>query len=263
MARIVVALPPSEGKHDGGRSAWDPASGRFGALLGDARADVASALAKYARRASRSALQQFFGVGGAHLERAVDVARGGFVDAPVLPARERYTGVVWEHLDLAGRDAPTRRWAARNVVVVSGLLGLVAAGDPVPDYRLKMGAKLPGIGPLTPWWRERITAAVAAELSGSTVVDLLPKEHAAAFDPAATGRAPVLVRFLAASGASAAGHGAKAAKGIVARAIVEGRAGGVATACAEVAAPGYVFAGVSLRDDAQVIEFRAESERRP
>ena len=166
MARLVVALPPSEGKREGGTGAWDPASGRFGLRLGEARADVAAALVRQTRRASRASLEKFFGVGGAHLDRAVESARSGLVGTPVLPAGERYTGVVWEHLDLAGCGAPTRRWAARNVVVVSGLLGLVAVGDPVPDYRLKMGAKLPGIGALTPWWRTRITEAIQAELVG-------------------------------------------------------------------------------------------------
>ena len=261
MARLLVALPPSEGKQIGGRGAWEPSAGRFGATLGPARIEVADRLGAFARRASAATLASFFGVGGAHLERAVESARSGLVGTPVLPALDRYTGVVWEHLALGDASAATRRWAARNVVVVSGLLGVVAAGDPVPDYRLKMAAKLPGIGPLAPWWKTRIAAALSEHARGATVVDLLPKEHAGAFDADATGRAPIVVRFQAATGAHAAGHAAKAAKGVLARALVEARAEDPATVCRTASVPGFRWADEQMTAaGGQLVTMRASGK---
>ncbi|NCU81629.1 MAG: peroxide stress protein YaaA, partial [Acidimicrobiia bacterium] len=68
--------------------------------------------------------------------------------AKTLPAAQRYTGVVWDHLDLASLPLALQKIADKNIVIVSGLLGLVAAGDPTPDYRLKIGASLAPMGKL-------------------------------------------------------------------------------------------------------------------
>ena len=70
-------------------------------------------------------------------------------------SRERYTGVVWDHLDLASLTSAQQKFADTNIIVVSGLLGLVCAGDAIPDYRLKIGASLAPMGKLSTWWQRR------------------------------------------------------------------------------------------------------------
>jgi len=217
MARppLVVLLPPSEGKAPGGAGpAWAPAAGRFGARLADARAEVAAALSRVGGGDER-----LLGVGGRHLERAV-AANRSLVGAPTTTAAQRYRGVVFDHVDVATLGPAARRRAARSVVVVSGLLGLVALDDPVPDYRLKMGARLAPFGVLARWWRPRLSPVLAEHLRGAVVVDLLPAEHAAAWDrAAATWRVLYRVRFVERSG-RAAGHDAKAAKGLLVRELL-------------------------------------------
>ena len=144
------------------------------------------------------------------------------VGSPTLPAHERYTGVVWQHLDPATLTRVARARAESGVVAVSGLLGLVGFDDPVPDYRCKMGASLPPLGKLSRWWRPRLTEALAARIGTATVVDLLPEEHAAALDRALLAEAArhyLRVEFTD-GGGRAAGHGAKAAKGLAARAVL-------------------------------------------
>ena len=103
---------------------------------------------------------------------------------------------------------------------MSGLLGLVRADDPTPDYRLKMGAN-PGFGKLSTWWRTDLSAALNTAAKKKVVIDLLPQEHRAASTPdqALEG---VTVSFIDRTG-KPGGHFAKAAKGEFARAIlVEG-----------------------------------------
>lgn len=236
-----LLLPPSEGKREGGSGSWSPDSGGFG-VLGDARSEVCDALCKLARTASRAELEKFFGVGGQHLERAVANAQSGLLGQPALPATERYTGVVWEHLGLATMGAPDRRWGKQHVVVVSGLMGLVMGGDPVPDYRLKMSARLPRLGVLSQWWKPRLLDAAREVLLRAEVVDLLPNEHANAFAPDAVARRTTRVRFMSATGANAAGHAAKAAKGLTARAIVAQRSVATEAVCSATDLPGFRFA---------------------
>ena len=205
----LLLLPPSEGKALGGRprTRWNPSSGSFGSL-GDRRAEVASALAD-----AGGGDAKLLGIGGDHLDRARD-ANCGLVGAPTLPAWQRYTGVVWDHLDPSSLDAG----AMKHIVVVSGLMGLARGDDPVPDYRLKMSVNLPPIGRVSTWWRDELSAALNRRLRGRFVVDLLPKEHRAAWTP--DDRVDgVSIEFVDPTGRPGA-HFANAAKGRLARALL-------------------------------------------
>lgn len=205
---LIILLPPSEGKLPGGGGRFRAGSGSFGPALRLARSEVIAALT-----AAGGGDERLLGVSGRHLQRALAANRlVGAGRASVMPATRRYSGVVHDHAALAGVPA-----AAERVVIFSGLLGLVAPGDGVPDYRLKMGASLPPLGKLSSWWRPRLTPVLDRRLRGADVVDLLPQEHAAAWEPAPRRYASLhRVRFCDADGA-AGGHDAKAAKGLLAR----------------------------------------------
>ena len=161
---------------------------------------------------------RLLGVGGATLERS-RAANLAVLGAPTLPAWQRYTGVVWDHFDVGSLAAPDRRRAVESVVVVSALAGLSALDDPLPDHRLKLSVSLDGLGALARWWRPRLSAVLDRHLRGRTVIDLLPNEHAAAWEPSGRGYEHLRVRFVGRDG-RVAGHTAKAAKGLLARALV-------------------------------------------
>jgi cytoplasmic iron level regulating protein YaaA (DUF328/UPF0246 family) len=162
---------------------------------------------------------RLLGVGGAALERSIEANRH-VVGAPTLPAWQRYTGVVWDHLDPATLRGASRKQARRSVLVVSAIAGLSAFDDPLPDHRLKLSVRLDPLGKLSRWWRDRVTETLAETLAGRLVVDLLPQEHAAAWRPDTGTMDLRRVRFVGADG-RAQGHAAKAAKGLLARALVE------------------------------------------
>ena len=215
----MLLLPPSEGKAEGGsarRPGWTPDSGAFGRrdAIASRRLEIVEALG--GRGGGDGKL---LGVRGDHLARAQS-ANSSLVGAPVLPAWQRYTGVVWDHLDPATLPATARR----RIVVVSGLLGLVRGDDPVPDYRLKMGANLAPLGKLSTWWREDLSERLNRYAAGRTakqprvIVDLLPQEHRAAWHPDERVRG-VSIAFVDPTG-QPGGHFAKAAKGELARAIL-------------------------------------------
>jgi cytoplasmic iron level regulating protein YaaA (DUF328/UPF0246 family) len=214
----VILLPPSEGKAPGGRGRpWQAARHAFPELH-DARRQVRDA-ARAALAEGPAAAERLLGVRGDGLARAL--ADWERLDrAPTRPAAARYTGVVWAALDPAGLDAAGRRRLRERALVVSGLWGLVAAGDPLPPYRLRMGARVPGLGGLAAWWRPRVSAALARRAGRRWIVDLLPREHAAAIDPAALGPARLVRVELVDEGRRAIGHDGKALKGRLARAIL-------------------------------------------
>jgi hypothetical protein len=192
VRKLAILLPPSEGKAPGGRDEpWRPGTMAL-PELDDRRAAVLAAL----------------GPDGPHA-------------GPTMAAGERYTGVLYRELGLAGLPVGLRRRFARQALVVSGLWGLVAPGDPIPHYKLKMSAAVPGLGKLSTWWRPALTEVLAERLAGHTVWDLLPIEHSAAWTPAAVPMARrYTVRFVTATGATVS-HWNKVGKGALVRALLE------------------------------------------
>jgi len=212
---LAILLPPSEGKAEGGRTPrWKAGSGTFGSALRRPRAEVVAALL-----AAKGGDAKLLGVSGQHLARAQESNRE-LDGAPTVPACERYTGVVWGHLSPDTLSAKARTRAVDSVVVVSGLLGLVGFDDPVPDYRVKMGASLKPMGKLSTWWRDPLSTTLNDWADGRVVIDLLPNEHRAAWTPSDSMREHVVVSFVEKSG-KVAGHDAKAAKGLLARHLLE------------------------------------------
>ena len=207
----MLLLPPSEGKAIGGdtrRRTWTPETGTFSRLEA-MRTEVVEALA-----AAGGGAEKLLGVKGDRLLRAQS-ANTSLIGAPTLPAWQRYTGVVWDHLDPTSLPAAARR----QITVVSGLLGLVRGDDPIPDYRLKMGANLPPLGKLSTWWRDALSGELARTARRRVVVDLLPQEHRLAL--VLDGLEGVSLTLVDPTG-KPGGHFAKAAKGDLARAILTG-----------------------------------------
>lgn len=191
--RTLILLPPSEGKAAEGRGVPWQAGTMALPELDDARAEVLAALGPDHPAAT----------------------------APTLPAIERYTGVLYQELDAATLTGTPRRRLDRNVLIASGLWGLVAPRDPIPDYRLKMGARLDGLGRLSTWWRPRLSGALLPRVKGAVVWDLLPNEHAAAVDWGQLApRTRVTVRFLDRSGRTVS-HWNKLLKGSIVRWLAE------------------------------------------
>jgi hypothetical protein len=182
--------------------------------LSSSRAAVAAALAT-----ADGGDERLLGARGELLERGREANRR-LIDGPTLPAWQRFTGVVWDHLapyELTGQSLGR---AEDSVLVVSAVTGLSAWSDPVPDFRLKLSVSLGALGRLDRFWRPTLTELLDEHLAGRTVVDLLPNEHRGAWVPNPD-RYDLIRPVLTAPDGRPAGHDAKAAKGLLARALLE------------------------------------------
>jgi cytoplasmic iron level regulating protein YaaA (DUF328/UPF0246 family) len=212
---IAVLLPPSEGKSSGGDGrVFDPYEGAFGAL-GAGRRKVVKALRARAFDATRE-----LGVSGASLLAAMN-ANKAIAGAATCPALRRYTGVLYDALAYPTLSPQLQAALDRDVVIVSGLLGVVAGGDAVPPYKLPIGARLPDVGRLAAFWKPRIAPQLGRHVDGAVVWDLLPGAHAAAV-PAQLGRIRWRVTVLRERDGRRAtvSHDNKAVKGALARVLV-------------------------------------------
>lgn len=173
----LILLPPSEGKSVGGTgAAWTAGTMRID--LDRQRLEVVAALVD-AMSADTDQRQRLLGVKGEALESAT-AANRTLDTSPTRPAIERYTGVLYDAIDAGSIEGSARGVLEDSVLIVSGLWGLVAPTDPIPLYKLKMGARLRSLGRLSTWWRPAIGAALDTIGRGRIVWNLLPREHDAA-----------------------------------------------------------------------------------
>ena len=219
---MIVLLPPSETKSAGGDGPPLALEALSWPALRGVRERLVAALVQLAAdpAASRVAL----GLGPrADAEVAANAA---LRSAPTTPVLDRYRGVLYDALAPATLSPAARARAERDVVVTSALFGAVRGGDRVPAYRLSAGSRLPGIGPLAGLWRP-LLAGVLADLTAEQdrpVLDLRSGAYVALWGRPPVGARPLPVRVLAeaADGTrSVVSHANKAAKGRLARALLE------------------------------------------
>jgi cytoplasmic iron level regulating protein YaaA (DUF328/UPF0246 family) len=215
MSMPLFLLPPSEGKNGGGRTKRQP--DRFKTPLAQPRQLVLEALAKMLESESDDVLQKRFKARNDLFSRAVEASNALVKGtAKYLPAWQRYSGVVWEHLDPATLASEARK----RILVPSAIYGLTSADDMIADYRLTMNVSLPGIGNLASFWRAPITEVVSSVAQRAQVVNLLPNEHANAIELSKIAHV-IHVGFVQDDKQRAVGHFAKAAKGHFARHLID------------------------------------------
>ena len=55
-----------------------------------------------------------------------------------VPAIERYTGVVYNHIDWHSLPSQAKNYMNKHIIIFSGLFGLLSPDTLIPDYKLKM-----------------------------------------------------------------------------------------------------------------------------
>ena len=119
-------------------------------------------------------------------------------------AIERYTGVVYEHLDWKTLSGSAQKYMEKHIYIFSGLFGMTTPLTLIPDYKLKMN-----VLSLQNHWSPVITESLKDE---DVIFDLLPQVYRKAYTP---GDNVIQVEFKVEKQGkkTAAGHFGKAVKG--------------------------------------------------
>ncbi len=171
---MLVLLPPSEGKAD-------PVRGR--------PVDLA--------RLSFPSLT-------AERERLLDAV---LREAPAVPARDLYTGVLYAALDLSTLPAA----AQRRVVIISAQFGAVRPGDRIPRYKRVIDA---------PAWRPLLAPELDRAALRGVVLDCRSAAYASAWHPPGGRTAHVAVVRELDGDRTVVSHDAKRTRGLVARHVL-------------------------------------------
>lgn len=180
---MLILLPPSETKRDGGEGAPLEQLLAESALsfpeLNAIRKRVVAATVSLARKPKVCAEVLKLSpkqMGEVDRNKAVKTS-------PTMPAIDRYTGVLYDGLAAMNLDEQARGFLAENVMIQSALLGLVKALEPIPAYRLSFDSKLPALaaGSLKKAWAEAGSKVLAKKLNAEPqlVLDLRSEGYSA------------------------------------------------------------------------------------
>jgi cytoplasmic iron level regulating protein YaaA (DUF328/UPF0246 family) len=214
----MVLLPPSETKRGGGDGPPLALQALGFPDLNPLRSALVAELVELAgdRQACRSAL-------GISARQDGEIERNAALrTSPTMPAIDRYTGVLYDALDIGSLKGAAAQRARARLAVGSALFGLLRADDPIPAYRLSAASKLPDGQTLAARWRPLLEPVLARVAAGELVVDLRSGSYAA------LGRVPgaVDVDVLAEhpdGRRTVVSHFNKAHKGRLARVLAAGR----------------------------------------
>lgn len=216
---MLILLPPSETKRDGGAEGSSLALGtlRF-PRLAPIRRRVLRAVTALARDEAGTIAALRLGP-----RQHGEVMRNRTIkSSPTMAAIDRYTGVLYDALDASSLTDAARSFAHDHLAVHSALFGPVAALDEIPAYRLSWDSRLPGL-PLPATWSAPVAAALAR--TPGLILDLRSDGYAK-LGPVPHREDCVTVRVVSASsseggdGKRPLNHFNKRSKGLLARALL-------------------------------------------
>ena len=120
------------------------------------------------------------------------------------PAINRYTGVVYQHLEWESLSKEAKEYMNKNILIFSGLFGMTTPSTLIPDYKLKMN-----VLSLQYHWTPILTEALKDE---ELIFDLLPQVYRKAYAP---NKNTIQIEFKVEGKGNtrSAGHFGKAVKG--------------------------------------------------
>ncbi|MDO4713503.1 MAG: peroxide stress protein YaaA [bacterium] len=154
MSQLLFLIPPSEGKARGG-------------LAGNQH--ISFALERPSEIAC-NASEKDLKCSGKRYAEAIALNRS-LDHTPVLPAIERYSGVMYQAIGYARLQEEEKRFFDEHFLIMSGMYGLLRPQDQIANYKLPIASK-----GLYAFWGEKIIKQLTA-FQAYTIVSLLPDEY--------------------------------------------------------------------------------------
>jgi cytoplasmic iron level regulating protein YaaA (DUF328/UPF0246 family) len=215
---VLVVLPPSETKRDGGTDGTALDLSRLShPQLRASRRVVLSSTRKLAKNLTTMSAALKLGPN----QRFELLRNRALTTSPTTQAIDRYTGVLYDALAADSLSDGARAFAMEHLVIHSALFGLLGPSDPVPAYRLSHDSRLPGVS-LRSTWRGPISTVLAGH--DGLILDLRSEAYVE-LGPAPSGRNDVVFLRVVSEGADgrqrALNHFNKKGKGEFTRALLE------------------------------------------
>ena len=206
---LITLLAPSEAKQEGGEGIFNPST-LFLEELTPLRKRLIDNYCKLIK-GDRNTLYRLFGI-----KKEEEITRYASIDplfSPTIPAIKRYSGVAFKYLEYSSLPKEAQKYIRENTIIFSNLFGPILAGDNLPDYRLKQGARVGDIC-VELEYRKLSSGILDNYLEGKDILDLRANFYEKYYKPS---HYYTKLKFL--KNGKVVSHWAKAYRGIVLRNI--------------------------------------------
>ncbi|WP_022868442.1 YaaA family protein [Schaalia vaccimaxillae] len=164
---MFIWLPPSEGKS---APTTGPSLDLDSLAFPELGPQRSAAIDELAALSCRPDAAQILGLGA----RSASDAQINTVirNAPCARADQVFTGVLYEAAQLANLDPESSGWAQDRVLIFSGLFGVLAPKDSIPNHRLAMGVTLPNLGKMSMYWKGTLDSVLRSRIENEPVLDM-------------------------------------------------------------------------------------------
>ena len=115
-----------------------------------------------------SELSNFFGIKD---EKLITHYKASFKNNTGIKAVLRYSGVAYKALNYSNLDECAKKYIDENVIIFSNLFGPLLAKDPIPEYKLKQGAKLENFS-IESFYKKHFSLMVDEFIDKDDILDL-------------------------------------------------------------------------------------------
>ena len=136
---MYILIPPSEGKNPSSDKEYFSLDSLSYDFLNKKRSQIIDYLCN--NNLSKEKYVKILGISSQNFEK-INMINSKIKTSQVLSSISRYTGVLYDYLDYSSLDETTKSLFNDSIIIFSGLFGLLRPLDKIPDYKLKMGAKL-------------------------------------------------------------------------------------------------------------------------
>ena len=178
-SKLLILIPPSEGKNSGDLNPPLNLSTLSFDSLYSVREMLINSLISYMK--SDHDPSKLLGVKTSALNLAIS-NNLKLLSSGTLPAISRYSGVMYKAIDYHGLNSDERFFFDQNVIIFSGLFGILNPLDLIPNYKLKMGSVISNQKTCAKIWGNPVTDVISNISSNKEIWDLLPTEHSVVCD---------------------------------------------------------------------------------
>ncbi|MCX6072874.1 MAG: YaaA family protein [Campylobacterales bacterium] len=207
---MKILFAPSEGKRTGGNYPPINSTSLIFPELYRKRLEVIRRYEALVQQGSDEELKKLFGLKDI---REFERYKIPFESAPTMKAIERYDGVAYNYLKYETLSQTAQEYIDTHVILFSNLFGPIAAGDTLPDYKLKQGSSIEKLA-LEKYYKEYFSNSLDNLNENKELLDL----RAGFYDKFYTPKNSITtLKFL--KEGKVVSHWAKAYRGVVLRAL--------------------------------------------
>lgn len=244
---MIILFSPSEAKEPGGLGVFGDVSRKL--IAPEAAREVLTKA--YESVLISGSLKEKQELTGWKNEEKIAALPKRLLEAPVLPALRRYSGVGFQYLDAQTLTASQYEYLAQHLLIFSNLLGPLRGDDLIPETKLKQRVKFAGVV-IAKYYRDHTSNTLDQIIGSRHALDLRAQIYKKYYTP----KVPTTECIFLQNGKQL-NHWSKAYRGLLLRFVAEQQPSSI-TDMLQMETPGLRLLDHSVAKSRSVITYATE-----